>query len=74
MCAYKMAPFQTRTLSLLLEHVGGYPSITSVLKEDCFCSKKSWMDVHGAVISLRNVCGTRSRLSYRLPIPLTNST
>ena len=63
MCAYKMAPFQTRTLPLLLEHVRGYPSITSVLKEDCLCSKNSWMDVHGAVtlnaVKLRNlVCSS----------------
>ena len=73
MCAFKIAPFQARTLLLLLEHVGGYPSITSVLKEGYFCSKKSWMDVHGAVTSQRNLYGTRSQLSYRLSIPRTNS-
>ena len=55
MCAYKIAPFQARTLPLLLEHVGSYPSVTSVLKNGYFCSKKSWMDVHGAVTSLRNL-------------------
>ena len=43
MCAYKIAPFQARTLPLFLEHVGGYPSITSVLKEGYFCSKISWI-------------------------------
>ena len=57
MCAYKIAPFQATTLPLLLEHMGGYPSITSVLKED----------VH-RVTSLRNLYDTKSRLSYRLPI------
>ena len=71
MCAYKIAPFQA---VILLEHVGSYPSVSSVLKKGYFCSKKSWMDVHGAVTSLRNLYGTRSRLSYRLSIPRNNST
>ena len=34
-------------------NLGDYPSIKSVLKEDYFCSRKSWMDVH-RITSLRN--------------------
>ena len=71
MCAYKIAPFQARTLPLLLEHVGGYPSITSVLKEGYFCSKKSWMDGHGAVSSLRNMAqGLRCLIAFLFHVPI----
>ena len=46
------APFQARILPLFLE-LGCYPLIKSALKEDCFSSTKSWMDVH-RITSLRN--------------------
>ena len=45
------APFQARTLPLFLEL--GWLPIKSVLQEDYFCSRKSWMDVH-LITSLRN--------------------
>lgn len=60
-------------------NLGGYPLIKSALKEDYFCSKKSWMDVN-RITFLRNLYlkyhkshVARSRLPYRLPIPSTNS-
>ena len=62
MCAYKIAPFQATTLPLLLEHMGGYPSITSVLKED----------VH-RVTSLRNLYDTRPRccvIAFLFHVPI----